>query len=270
MRVCRVSFKKVGKRYFFNPLNFDLKNGDSVIVETIKGIELGFVQGDIVEVDTEGVEIKNVIRIATADDILQYNKNLEASELVAQKTKELVRKFKLDMKILYADYTLDCSKVTIYFESEDRVDFRELVKALAEIYHVRIELRQVGSRDGAKVFGGIGPCGLVVCCKTFLTEFETITVRMSKNQNLTLNANKTSGICDKLLCCIGYENQMYTELRQNAPEIKDIVEYKDGKGRVLSSDPLNKRVQILDIDKESYLYLNYDDVKIVSKYRKEQ
>ena len=175
------------------------------------------------------------------------------------------------MKVLEAEYTLDRAKLIIYFESEGRVDFRELVKDLAEEYHTRIELRQVGSRDGAKVFGGIGPCGLIVCCQTFITQFDNVSVKMAKNQNLSLNPVKISGNCGKLLCCINYENELYTELRKYAPDTGDIVETPDGPAKVLSCDVLNRNLKVKYINEDNkFGYLALDDVKFIRSMDKKK
>lgn len=170
------------------------------------------------------------------------------------------------MKVLDAEYTLDCSKLIINFEADGRVDFRELVRNLAEEFHTRIELRQVGSRDGAKVFGGIGPCGLIVCCKTFITEFDNVTVKMAKNQNLSLNPLKISGNCGKLLCCINYENDLYTELRRGAPDTGDIVSTPEGDAKVLSCDILNGNIKVkFQAEEPTFGYYKLDQVKLVKK-----
>ena len=175
------------------------------------------------------------------------------------------------MKVLEAEYTLDQAKLIIYFESEGRVDFRELVKDLAEIYHTRIELRQVGSRDGAKVFGGIGPCGLIVCCQTFITQFDNVSVKMAKNQNLSLNPVKISGNCGKLLCCINYENDLYTELRKDAPDIGDIVITPEGEAKVLTCDVLNRNLKVKYIGEDNkFGYFKLDEVKFTPSKEKKK
>lgn len=262
MQVYRVQFKETGKRYFFQnshhlPLNYD----DYVVVETIRGLELGKVKGPIEIEEDVSLEIKDILRIATKEDLERYNRFKEEATLVVLKVKEEVSKLKLDMKVLEAEYTLDRSKLIIYFESETRVDFRELVKVLAELYHIRIELRQVGSRDGAKVFGGVGPCGMVVCCKSFLTEFDTITVKMAKNQNLALNPVKISGNCGKLLCCISYENDNYLTYRKDCPKMGDVVKAVDGLAKVIQLDPLNKTIRVRYLDNlDKIVNLKIEDV----------
>ena len=271
MEAIKVQFKPLGKRYFFGVGKLKLSDGVKVVVNTIRGTELGYCVGDVFDLNEMDLtsELKDVLRIATDNDIesFEYNKTLEAD--ILKKTKELSKEHNLEMKVLECEYTLDRSKLIIYFESEGRVDFRDLVKDLADIYHTRIELRQVGSRDGAKVFGGIGPCGLIVCCKTFITQFDNVSVKMAKNQSLSLNPVKISGNCGKLLCCINYENELYTELRKNAPDIGDIVETENGPAKVLSCDVINRNLKVKYQNEEnSFGYLKLDDVKFLPSGKK--
>ena len=265
MRAVKVIFKPLGKRYFFGVGDFDLHNDDKVVVNTIRGIELGTCYGEPFELNMKDLtsELKDILRIASKNDIDEYNKNVEDEKEVLSTVKSLTKRHNLDMKILETEYTLDRKKLIINFESETRVDFRDLVRDLAEIYHTRIELRQVGSRDGAKVFGGIGPCGLITCCKTFLVEFANVSMKMAKNQNLSLNPEKISGNCGKLLCCINYENDYYTELHQAAPTVGKIVQTKDGKAKVLTCDVLNRKIKVKYVDRaqdeQTFGYLTFDD-----------
>lgn len=271
MRTIKVQFKPVGKRYFFGVDKYDVKDGDKVVVNTIRGLEMGYCIGEIFNLNEKSLtsELKNIVRIATQEDIKNYEKNKEEQEEIIKNTKKFAKNHNLEIKILEAEYTLDKSKLIIYFESEGRIDFRDLVKDLAEIYHTRIELRQVGSRDGAKVFGGIGPCGLIVCCKTFITQFDNVSVKMAKNQSLSLNPVKISGNCGKLLCCINYENDLYTELRKHAPDIGDIVETENGPAKVLSCDVINKNLKVkYQNEDNSFGYLKIDDVKFTPSYKK--
>jgi cell fate regulator YaaT (PSP1 superfamily) len=273
LKAIKVKFKPLGKRYFFGSGNLEIKDGQAVIVNTVRGIELGFCVGEPFELDLADLqsELKDVVRIANNEDLKTYNKNKELEPKVIEVTKKLARTHKLEMKVLEAEYTLDCSKLIIYFEAEGRVDFRELVKSLAEEFHTRIELRQVGSRDGAKVFGGIGPCGLVVCCQTFITEFDNVSVKMAKNQNLSLNPVKISGNCEKLLCCINYENDLYTELRKHAPDVGDIVETQEGPAKVLSCDVLNRNLKVKYVGEDNkFGFLKLDDVKFVKSMDKKK
>lgn len=268
MKAIKVQFKPVGKRYYFGIGSFDVKENDKVIVNTIRGIELGYCVGDVFELNEKSLtsELKNIVRIATDEDIKNYENNKKEEQGVLDNTKFFIKKHNLEMKVLEAEYTLDKAKLIIYFESESRVDFRELVKDLAEIYHTRIELRQVGSRDGAKVFGGIGPCGLVVCCTTFITQFDNVSIKMAKNQSLSLNPVKISGNCGKLLCCINYENELYKELRKNAPDVGDIVITENGDAKVLSCDVINRNLKVKYLNEDnSFGYLKIDDIKLKSK-----
>lgn len=266
MKAIRVKFKPVGKRYFFGTAGYDLKDQDLVVVNTIRGLELGYCSGVVFELQEKDLtsELKDIVRVANKQDIEAHEKNRLEEPKIIKKTKEISKELDLPIKVLEAEYTLDKSKLIIYFESENRIDFRELVKRLAEVYHTRIELRQVGSRDGAKVFGGIGPCGLIVCCRTFITEFDNVSVKMAKNQNLSLNPVKISGNCGKLLCCINYENELYKELRKLAPDIGDIVKTPDGPAKVLSCDVLNRSCKVRYIEEENkFGYLKLDDIEFI-------
>ena len=267
MKALRVQFKETGKRYYFSPGKNDVHPNDYVVVNTIRGIELAQVNGELIDIDPKSLdsELKEIIRVATDKDIQDFNDNAKLSPEIVKKCKEFALRVGLDIKVLQAEYTLDKAKLTIYFESEERIDFRDLVRLLAEEYHTRIEMRQVGSRDGAKEIGGIGPCGLVVCCKTFLTEFNNVSIKMAKNQGLSLNPTKISGNCGKLLCCISYENDFYTELRQNAPDINDIVEGENGEAKVLSVDVLNRTCKIKYISDESFGYPKFEEIKLIRK-----
>lgn len=268
MQTCKVQFKKLGKKYYFSCQGIKLNDGDMVVVNTIRGLEIGKVSGEVFEYKGNTDELKEVVRKATQDDIKKYEKNKADEAQIIENTKKFVIKEKLEMKVLAAEYTLDRSKLIVYFESEDRVDFRELVKDLADIYRTRIELRQVGSRDGAKYFGGIGPCGLPVCCQTWLVEFNNVSVKMAKNQSLSLNPTKISGNCDKLLCCINYENDLYTELRKNAPDVGDIVMTENGRAKVMTSDALNRNLKVKYLENEGFGYLKMDDVEFNPNDRK--
>ena len=246
MKVIRIQFKPVGKKYYFSPNNIDLKENDKVVVETIRGLEMGTVVGNIMEIDEKELvsELKPIIRKATKKDIEDHNLAKEKEKGVKEKTKFYAINNGLEMKILGCEYTLDLGKLIIYFEAEGRVDFRQLVKDLAEEFKVRIELRQVGPRDGAKFIGGLGPCGLKICCVTHIDDFDNVTIKMAKNQNLSLNPQKISGTCGKLLCCIKYEDEVYKEARENLPDIGDTVKTKDGIGKVIGLDILKGNIQV--------------------------
>ena len=273
MRAIRVQFKPLGKRYYFSVGKLNVTDKTMVIVNTIRGIELGYCVGEIFDLPEEELtsELKDIVRIATAEDKKNYDKYKNMEPDVVEKTKYYAKLNNLEMKVLEAEYTLDGSKLIIYFEADGRIDFRELVKNLADEYHTRIELRQVGSRDGAKVFGGIGPCVLIVCCKTFITQFDNVSVKMAKNQNLSLNPVKISGNCGKLLCCINYENDNYTELRRYAPDVGDIVETNEGPAKVLSCDVLNRNLKVKYVDEDNkFGYLKLDDVKFTTSKDKKK
>ena len=264
MNVCRIQFRKVGKKYYFNPNGINVKDKDLVVVETVRGLEIGEVVGGLVECPTElEKDIKPVLRIANKKDIDNHRLNQKNEVIALDKCSKLIKKNKLEMKLLYCEYTLDRQKLIIYFESEERVDFRQLVKDLAEEFRVRIELRQVGSRDGAKVLGGLGPCGLIVCCNTFIEEFDNVSIKMAKNQNLSLNPQKISGTCGKLLCCIKYENEVYKELRVNMPDINDIVRLETGEGKVLSVDVLKREVKVKMFEDETFATVHIDEIKAI-------
>lgn len=266
-----MQFKPLGKRYYFGVAGLDLKPGQEVVVNTIRGLELGFCSGEAFDLDEKDLvsELKDIIRKATDDDLEKYYRNKAEETSVVENTKLFSKELDMPIKVLEAEYTLDRAKLIVYFESENRVDFRELVRRLAEIYHTRIELRQVGSRDGAKAFGGIGPCGLIVCCKTFITEFANVSVKMAKNQNLSLNPVKISGNCGKLLCCINYENELYKELRKHAPDIGDIVKTKDGDAKVLSCDVLNRSCKVKYLnDDGNFGFLKLDEIEFVKSMDK--
>lgn len=245
-QVAQIQFNPLSKKYFFDYNKLPIKNGDKVVVETVRGIELGFVVSDLIQVEeTELVSpLKPVLRIATQDDLAMYEENVKSEQRVLEKTSAIVRKNKLEMKLLNCEFTLDRSKLIIYFNADGRVDFRELVKDLATEFHMRIELRQVGARDGAKVLGGIGPCGYLTCCTTFLGEFQPVSIKMAKNQNLSLNPSNISGLCGKLLCCINYEDDLYKQYRKEMPKLDSYVQTPDGKGRVLQVNFLTKIVKV--------------------------
>ncbi|MDY0316251.1 MAG: stage 0 sporulation family protein [Acholeplasmataceae bacterium] len=262
MQVCEVQFRQAGKRYYFSPNGYQLNHGVFVVVETVRGIELGKVMGDLKEVVDEQLnnEVKSILRIATPEDIEESKYNTTLEEEVVNTTKVLVKQNELEMKVLAGEYTLDRDRLVIYFEADSRVDFRQLVKDLNEVYKTRIELRQVGSRDGAKFIGSIGPCGLITCCTTYLGTFENVSIKMAKNQNLSLNPQKISGACGKLLCCIKYENEAYEELRENMPDMNEIVDTPDGSGKVISIQLIKRQVRVLFPDDSAETY-NIAEVK---------
>lgn len=224
-RIVGVSFNDVGKIYWFNPGKLNIVKGTKVVVETVRGLELASALTNITEVDDTEVEyeLKDIIRIADDDDIIHYEENIKKAEISFSKVKEIIKEYKLEMKLLGCEYTLDSSKLLIYYNADGRVDFRELVKALASEFKVRIELRQIGPREGTKIIGAIGICGREVCCKKYIREFDLVTMKMAKEQGMALSSSKIAGVCGKLMCCIGYESPIYEEVKKRIPNIGDIV-----------------------------------------------
>ncbi|MBN2540897.1 MAG: stage 0 sporulation family protein [Bacilli bacterium] len=245
--VVAIQFNRLGKKYYFDTSNINVTLGDKVVVETARGIELGTVVSERMTIKNEELvsPLKPIVRLANEYDLRDNEENAEREPIVLKKTEEFVKKNRLEMKLLNCEYTLDRSKLIIYFNAEGRVDFRELVKDLANEFHVRIELRQVGTRDGAKVLGGLGPCGRETCCTRFLTEFQPVSIKMAKNQNLSLNPNNISGICGKLLCCIKYEDDNYKEMRKSMPKLNSKVQTPDGMGTVSQVNYIMQQVTVM-------------------------
>lgn len=252
--VVGIRFKAVGKKYYFDPNGFDVSINDKVVVETVRGIEMGEVIEKVKEINESEIisTLKPVIRVANEVDIKNHQRNQDDIPAALDKCKTNIRKHKLEMKLLGCEYTLDRTKLIIYFNAEGRIDFRDLVKDLANEFKVRIELRQVGTRDGAKFLGGIGPCGYLLCCTTFLGDFDTISIKMAKNQNLSLNPVNISGLCGKLLCCIRYEDDTYKEHRMELPKMGSFVKTEFGRAKVIGVNIIDKSIRV---------YTNEDGVK---------
>ena len=266
-KVVGIVFKDVGKIYWFSPDPYTPKKNDKVVVETVRGVELGFVETEIKEIDDNLLEheLKPIVRMANKYDIKNYFANLEKAEKDFETCKKIVSKRNLDMKLLSCEYTLDKQKIIIYYNAEGRVDFRELLKDLASEFRVRIELRQIGPREGAKIIGGIGTCGREVCCKSHLREFELVTMKMAKDQSMSLSASKIAGLCGKLMCCIGYENGLYAEVRKRIPLVGDIVNTpKDKNLKVVGIDCLRERIKVIDKDENITEWDAKDLVKVKS------
>jgi len=228
-----------------------VKVGDYAIIESERGTEYGQVISEAELVPEEEIEapLRKVIRVATRDDLRQIQENKKKTKEAIGICAKKIEEHKLDMKLVDAEYSFDRSKFIFYFTAEGRVDFRELVKDLARRFSTRIELRQIGVRDEAKIFGGYGLCGRVLCCKSFLKDFEPVTVRMAKDQSLPLNPSKISGVCGRLMCCLGYEYPVYKELLKNLPKQGETINIKEGKGRVVSVNPL-KRSIVVEVGEE--------------------
>ncbi len=245
IKVAGVRFKAAGKVYFFDPGELEIKAGDNVIVETARGIEFGHVSGDVKEVREEDIvaPLKPIIRIATREDVVKYEESLKKKERALALCQEKIDKRGLDMKLVDVEYTFDGTKIVFYFTADGRVDFRELVKDLAGVFRMRIELRQIGVRDETKMMGGIGPCGRCLCCHSWLPDFEPVSVKMAKVQNLSLNPVKISGICGRLMCCLQYENENYVCMKKGMPDNGEIVETRDGKAVVCDVNILENRIK---------------------------
>ena len=264
-----VRFKKLGKIYFFNPKNLKIKKGDKVIVETSQGEEYGevIIPNRAIEDDKLLIPLKKVIRIATYKDDKHYDecrkKEKEAFNVCLKKIKE----HKLKMTLTDVECKFDNSKILFYFTADGRIDFRELVKDLAAIYKTRIELRQIGVRDEVKRVGGNGVCGRELCCCSFLSDFESVSIKMAKEQNLSLNPSKISGNCGRLMCCLKYENDVYEEKLKRIPKIGSIVKTEDGEGEVESIETLKEviKVKMKNEDDDGYVYKKYNanDVKVI-------
>lgn len=245
-KIVGIQFKGGGRVYYFDPLTYHFKRGDYAIVETIRGLELGYVSIGNREVEDSQIEheLKPVIREATKADLEQEEKNNILAKKSFEVFKEYIKKLDLDMKPLYCEYTIDSSKIIFYYFAEDRVDFRELLKLLTPKFRIRVELRQIGTREAARVIGGIGSCGRELCCKTHLANFDFVTMKMAKEQGMALNTNKISGICDKLMCCIGYEQELYQELKKEFPSVGQMVKTPSCDCcKVVSVDYLKKTIK---------------------------
>lgn len=256
-----VKFKGSKKAYTFGCDDTDYKYGDKVVVETVRGIELGELISDVRDSSehTMAIALKPIIRKATPTDLYHHKENLEAIPELMQKCRKCIEEVNLDMNLISAEYTLDRTKVIFSYVADERVDFRELLKLLAATFKCRIELRQIGPRDKAKIIGGLGCCGMETCCSRFLDDFDIVSINMAKNQLLALNTAKLSGQCGKLMCCLKYEDDAYKELRSGLPKLNTIVYYNDEKFRITSMNILNNTVRISN--KENALDLTVEELK---------
>ncbi|MBZ4664173.1 MAG: stage 0 sporulation protein [Caloramator sp.] len=244
--VVGIRFKRAGKIYYFDPDGLDINKGDYAIVETARGIEFGEVVIGKKEVTEDEIvaPLKKVIRVATEEDKLKNLQNKAKEEDAFQICLKKIQEHGLPMKLIDVEYTFDNNKVIFYFVADGRIDFRELVKDLAAIFRTRIELRQIGVRDESKMVGGLGPCGRPMCCATFLGEFEPVSIKMAKEQNLSLNPSKISGVCGRLMCCLNYEQQTYEEIRKITPVVGSIVKTPDGEGEVIENSIIRESVKV--------------------------
>ena len=273
VKVVGVKFKETGKSYYFAPGDTNPSIGESVIVETARGLELGVVSIALKEVSEEEIvsPLKDIIRIATDKDLEQLRKNKEKEKEAFAICEEKIAKHKLDMKLVDVEYTFDANKILFYFTSDGRVDFRELVKDLASVFRTRIELRQIGIRDEAKILGGLGICGRGLCCNSFLDGFHSVSIKMAKEQGLSLNPSKISGTCGRLMCCLKYEQNCYEEFSKITPSVGAIVSTPDGNGEVQSVTLLKGIAKVkLDSDSEAQIReYNVKDIKIIKNSHKQ-
>ena len=275
-KVIGVRFRTAGKIYFFAPGKFDIKQGDNVIVETARGVEFGRVVSGPKDVKDEEVvqPLKSVIRPANDQDRKTVEKNKQKEKEAFKICQEKIRKHKLEMKLIDVEYTFDGNKILFYFTADGRIDFRELVKDLAAVFRTRIELRQIGVRDETKIRGGIGICGRPLCCSTYLTEFSAVSIKMAKEQNLSLNPTKISGVCGRLMCCLTNEEETYEVLNSQLPSVGDTVTTKDGlTGVVHSLSVLRRQVKVvvnLEDDEKEIREYQADDLKFKPRRKKQK
>ncbi|MCI7261847.1 MAG: stage 0 sporulation family protein [Otoolea sp.] len=276
IKVIGVRFRKAGKVYFFDPAGMDIKTGDHVIVETARGIEFGHVVLGNREVDEKKVvqPLKPVIRMASKNDEEIERKNKEKEKEAFKICLEKIKKHDLQMKLIDAEYTFDNNKVLFYFTADGRIDFRELVKDLAAVFKTRIELRQIGVRDETKILGGVGICGRPLCCHSYLSEFIPVSIKMAKEQNLSLNPTKISGVCGRLMCCLKNEEETYEELNSKLPNIGDYVTTDDGlKGEVHSVSVLRQLVKVIvtvDRDEKEIREYKVEQLRFKPRRKKEK
>jgi len=283
-RVVGIKFRTAGKNYFFDPLDFNLALGDEVIVETSRGVEFGTVASEICEVEDKAVvqPLKPIIRIANEEDKRKNAENIAKREKALAICQQKVDARKLEMKLVDVEYTFDNSKVIFYFTADGRIDFRELVKDLAAAFKMRIELRQIGVRDETKMMGGIGSCGRDLCCHAWLHDFNTVSIKMAKTQNLSLNPTKISGICGRLMCCLQYENDTYLDLKKGMPDVGERINTYDGGAIVYEVNILENKIKtrlILEegsgdkpdkLSSEYYIYRKEEIKRDPKKIKKEQ
>ena len=275
IKVIGVRFRRAGKVYYFNPLDMDITTGMHVIVETARGVEYGYVVLGVKDMDEEKVfqPLKPVIRIATPQDDAVADENRQKEKDAFKVCLEKIRKHNLEMKLIDAEYTFDNNKVLFYFTADGRIDFRQLVKDLASVFKTRIELRQIGVRDETKILGGIGICGRPLCCHTYLSEFAPVSIKMAKEQNLSLNPTKISGVCGRLMCCLKNEQETYEYLNRKLPGVGDIVTLPDGmKGEVSGVNVLRQLVKVLvDVNDEKEMReCPVEELKFKPKHKKEK
>ncbi|WP_026574052.1 PSP1 domain-containing protein [Bacillus sp. UNC438CL73TsuS30] len=260
--VVGVRFKKAGKIYYFDPGELQVQKDDFVIVETVRGVEYGkaVIARKTVEEHDVVLPLKKVVRIADQKDRMIVEENKQAAQEAYETCNDKVNEHQLDMKLVDVEYTFDRNKIIFYFTADGRVDFRELVKDLAAIFRTRIELRQIGVRDEAKMLGGIGPCGRMLCCSTFLGDFDPVSIKMAKDQNLSLNPTKISGLCGRLMCCLKYENDEYESAKEQLPDIGEFIVTPLGEGKVVGLNILERVLQVELKEHDRVLEYTLDEI----------
>lgn len=260
--VVGVRFKKAGKIYFFDPDGIVIERGQFVVVETARGIEFGnvVIANKLVDEDDVVLPLKKVLRVADEKDYLQVEENRRAAKEAFNICMQKISEHSLEMKLVDVEYTFDRNKIIFYFTAEGRVDFRELVKDLAAIFKTRIELRQIGVRDEAKMLGGIGPCGRMLCCSTFLGDFDPVSIKMAKDQNLSLNPTKISGLCGRLMCCLKYENDDYENAKEQLPDLGEFIYTSYGNGKVVGLNLVEQVIQIELMEQNKVIEYTLDEM----------
>ena len=269
INIVGVRFKNAGKIYYFDPVDFDIEKDMDVVVETARGLEYGTVVVGKKEIDEESLvsPLKPIIRIATEEDTKIYKENKEKSKETFELCLQKIKEHELTMYLIDCEYTFDRNKLIFYFTAEGRIDFRELVKDLAAIFKTRIELRQIGVRDEAKSIGGLGPCGRSLCCSSWLGDFQPVSIKMAKDQSLSLNPTKISGICGRLFCCLKYEHDVYAEAIEKVPPVGAIVKVDGNKGKVIEINPLLEQAKVEFNDKTIRVCMK-DEIKVLQAPKK--
>ncbi|WP_434793814.1 hypothetical protein TPDSL_01770 [Terrisporobacter petrolearius] len=269
INIVGVRFKNAGKIYYFDPVNFAIEKDMDVVVETARGLEYGTVVVGKKEIDEESLvsPLKPIIRIATEEDNKIYKENKEKAKETFELCLQKIKEHELTMYLIDCEYTFDRNKLIFYFTAEGRIDFRELVKDLAAIFKTRIELRQIGVRDEAKSIGGLGPCGRSLCCSSWLGDFQPVSIKMAKDQSLSLNPTKISGICGRLFCCLKYEHDVYVEAIEKVPPVGSIVKVDGNKGKVIETNPLLEQAKVEFNDKTIRVCMK-EEIKVLQAPKK--
>mgnify|MGYP003378248215 CR=1 FL=1 len=270
INIVGVRFKNAGKIYYFDPVEFEVEKDRDVVVETARGLEYGTIVVGPKEIDEEELlsPLKPIIRLATEEDTKIYNENKEKAKETFELCQQKIKEHNLTMYLIDCEYTFDRNKLIFYFTAEGRIDFRDLVKDLAAIFKTRIELRQIGVRDEAKSIGGLGPCGRSLCCSSWLGDFQPVSIKMAKDQSLSLNPTKISGICGRLFCCLKYEHDVYAEAIDSMPVVGSLVKVNESKGKVIEINPLLEQVRI-EFNDKTIKICHKEEVKVLQEPKKQ-